>query len=199
MLKVGVTGGIGAGKTTVCKMFECLEVPVFYADDEGKRIMVEDRSVKNKVKALFGSESYHSDGTLNRKHIAFIVFNKPAELKKLNNIIHPIVRENALKWFKKHKASPYAIYEAALIFETGGEKMFDKVISVSAPKYMRIQRIRLRDGVRRKDVLARMARQMDQRVKDKKADIVIKNNLRKSLIKQVQDADYYLKKLSEKQ
>ena len=199
MLKVGVTGGIGAGKTTVCKMFECLEVPVFYADDEGKRIMVEDRSVKNKVKALFGSESYHSDGTLNRKHIAFIVFNKPAELKKLNNIIHPIVRENALKWFKQKKAHPYAIYEAALIFETGGENMFDKVISVSAPKYMRIQRIRLRDGVRRKDVLARMARQMDQRVKDKKADIVIKNNLRKSLIKQVQDADYYLKKLSEKQ
>ena len=188
MLKIGITGGIGSGKTTVCRVFETLGIPVFYADVVAKEIMVKDEILINGVKETFGKESYLEQGVLNNKHIAGIVFNDTTALEKLNALVHPAVFRAFDQWVATVSAdSPYILKEAALLFESGSYKMCDYNILVTAPLVNKISRVMLRDGVTEAQVQARMDKQFSDEQKLKLADFQIKNDESSSLILQVLD------------
>lgn len=183
MLKIGLTGGIGSGKTTVAKVFETLGIPVYYADDATKRLM----NLNNELKALiiqhFGEASY-KDGELNRKHIADIVFNNKEKLTLLNSITHPATIEDANKWIQQ-QSSPYIIKEAALLFETEAAKHLDYFIGVSAPLEIRIKRVMKRDGLSETEIINRINRQMDEKEKMSRCNFIINNNDEELVIPQV--------------
>ena len=185
MLKIGITGNIGSGKTTVSKIFEVLSIPVFYADDEAKKVMVNDTILIDELKRTFGDGSYFEDGSLNRKHIAGIVFNNDAELKKLNAIVHPAVFRAFDSWVLQYPNAPYILKEAALLFESTSFKMCDKSIMVTAPLEMRIQRVIQRDGLTKDEILSREAKQFSEEKKIALADHVIKNDNSELVIPQV--------------
>lgn len=186
MLKIGITGGIGSGKTTVCKVFETMGIPVFYADTVARQIMLTDALLIAGVKSTFGAESYTSEGVLNNKYIADIVFNHAAELAKLNALIHPAVFRAFDNWVKQVPAkSPYVLKEAALLFESGSYKMCDQNILVLTPAEIRLQRVMERDGLSAEQVKARMDKQLPDEEKIKLADHFIHNNETASLIIQV--------------
>jgi len=185
MLKVGITGNIGSGKTTVSKIFEILGVPVFYADDAAKHVMVEDATLIDALKAEFGKESYFNDGSLNRKHIAGIVFNNEAELAKLNAIVHPAVFRAFDNWVVNVKNAPYVMKEAALLFESSSYKMCDKAIMITAPLELRINRVMQRDSLSRAEIESRNARQFSEEKKIQLADFVIRNDDTELVIPQV--------------
>ena len=130
MLKIGITGGMGSGKTTVCKIFETLGIPIYYADERAKYLMTRDQQLIHKIKLIFGSEAYQEDYHLNRKFIADIAFKRPEKLKKLNEAVHPVVFEDGNLWHEKQKNVPYTIKEAALLFESGSYKTLDKIITI---------------------------------------------------------------------
>jgi dephospho-CoA kinase len=177
MFKVGITGNIGSGKTTVCKIFEVLGIPVFYADDEAKKVMVTDDLLIAGIKQTFGNESYFADGTLNRKHIAGIVFNNNNELIKLNALVHPAVFRSFDKWVLQFDSKvPYVLKEAALLFESDSYKMCDRTIMVSAPLDLRIKRVIGRDGISVEDVQSRNARQFAEEKKCAMANDLIIND-----------------------
>jgi dephospho-CoA kinase len=196
ILKVGITGGIGSGKSTVAKIFGLLGIPVFYADDAAKKLMNEDEDLKAKIISAFGTESYRS-GMLNRSFLAAKVFNNPAQLTLLNNIVHPATIADADRWMQKQTA-PYAIKEAALIFESGAEKWLDKVIGVYAPAPLRIQRVMERDGITADEVTARLNKQMGEDEKMRLCDYVINNDEQELLIPQVLKLDAILREESRK-
>lgn len=183
MLRVGITGGIGSGKSTVSKIFEVLGIPVYYADDASKRLMNEDETLKEKLRSIFGKETY-TDGQLNRAYLSSIVFNNPEKLSLLNSIIHPATIKDAEEWMLK-QTTPYAIKEAALIFESGSQQYLDKVIGVYAPAAVRIHRVMQRDNVTREEVLSRMNKQIDEEMKMRLCDYVITNDEQELLIPQV--------------
>ncbi|WP_184546228.1 dephospho-CoA kinase [Mucilaginibacter sp. FT3.2] len=185
MLKIGLTGNIGSGKTTVAKVFELLGVPVFYADDEAKKVMVTDVILIDAIKQTFGAESYFEDGSLNRKHIAAIVFNNAAELEKLNALVHPAVFRAFDSLEAKAKNAPYIIREAAILFESGSYKTCDRTLMVSAPLNKRIARVVHRDGVSTDEVTKREARQMPEDEKKKLADDIIINDDKQLVVPQV--------------
>jgi dephospho-CoA kinase len=185
MLKIGITGNIGGGKTTVSKIFEVLGVPVFYADDAAKKVMVEDPILIDALKEAFGVEAYFNDGTLNRKHIASIVFNDEAQLAKLNAITHPAVFRAFDTWVGQVKIAPYVIKEAALLFESTSYKMCDYSVMVTAPLELRIARVMQRDGFTRAEVESRNARQFSEEKKIGLADHVIRNDDTELVIPQV--------------
>jgi dephospho-CoA kinase len=185
MLKIGITGNIGSGKTTVSKIFEVLGIPVFYADDEAKKVMVNDAILIDDLKQTFGAQSYFEDGSLNRKHIAGIVFNNETELKKLNAIVHPAVFRAFDSWVPQFKNAPYVLKEAALLFESSSYKMCDRSIMVTAPFELRIARVMLRDGLSRDEILNREARQFSEEKKLQLADYAIKNDNTELVIPQV--------------
>src|SRR6185437_5146683 len=143
MLKVGITGGIGSGKSTVCHLFKCLEIPVFNADNAGRQLLEEDTFVIEQVISTFG-ENVLTNGKPDRKKIGGIVFNSPEKLAQLNAIIHPAVRKKYAEWTLEQTA-PYLIYEAAILFETGLYKQLDYTVLVTAPELLRIQRVMERD------------------------------------------------------
>ncbi len=179
MFKVGITGNIGSGKTTVCKIFEVLGIPVFYADDEAKKVMVKDIILVEGIKKTFGAESYLADGTLNRKHIAGIVFNNEEELVKLNRLVHPAVFRAFEVWvhqFKGRKDVPYVLKEAALLFESDSYKMCHRSLMISAPEKIRMRRVMLRDNVSEEEVQKRNSRQMSEEQKLDMANDVIIND-----------------------
>jgi dephospho-CoA kinase len=185
MLKIGITGNIGSGKTTVSRIFEVLGVPVFYADDAAKKVMVEDPILINSLKTEFGNESYFDDGSLNRKHIAAIVFNNEAELAKLNSIVHPAVFRAFDSWVSGIKNARYVMKEAALLFESSSYKMCDQTIMVTAPLELRIDRVMQRDGLTRAEIESRNARQFSEEKKIQLADFVIRNDDTELVIPQV--------------
>lgn len=186
MLKVGITGGIGSGKTTVCRIFETLGIPVFYADTVAKRIMVEDIMLIDGIKNAFGKESYFDDGNLNNKHISNIVFNDTEELAKLNRLVHPAVFRAFEHWAAALTIEmPYVIKEAALLFESGSYERCDLNILVIAPEQLKLDRVMQRDGVSADAVKARMDKQFTDRQKLKLTDHIIQNNENESLIEQV--------------
>jgi dephospho-CoA kinase len=183
MLKIGITGGIGSGKSTVSKVFEVLGIPVYYADIEAKKIMVENETVIRKIKECFGEQSY-VDAALNRKYLSTIVFNNPAKLELLNSIVHPVTLQHAEEWMQRQGA-PYCIKEAALIFESGLHEYLDKIIGVFAPVPLRIKRVMERDQFTAEEVKQRMNKQIDEDIKMRLCDYVIKNDEQELVIPQV--------------
>jgi dephospho-CoA kinase len=187
MLKIGITGNIGSGKTTVSKLFELIGIPVFYADDAAKMLMVTDEVLIAGVKQTFGAESYLEDKTLNRKHIADIVFKDEAQLAKLNALVHPAVFRAFDSWAKEEVKDdvPYVLKEAAVLFESSSYKFCDKTIMVTAPLELRVKRVMQRDNITRQEVLDREARQFPEDKKIKLADYIIKNDESELVIPQV--------------
>ena len=183
MLKVGLTGGIGSGKSTVAAIFEVLGIPVYYADAEAKKMMNEDEAIINTIKKIFGEESYQS-GKLNREYISSIVFSNPEKLKELNSIIHPTTISGALKWMNQ-QTTPYSIKEAALIFESYSEKDLDYIIGVTAPEEIRIKRAMMRDDISKEKVEARIKEQMNEVEKMNLCNFIINNDETILLIPQV--------------
>jgi dephospho-CoA kinase len=183
MLKIGLTGGIGSGKTTIAHIFEVLGIPVYYADDAAKRLMNEDELLKKQIIDSFGNESY-KDGKINRIFLAKEVFSSIEKTTKMNGIVHPITIADAEKWMQQ-QTTAYAIKEAALIFEAKAEKNLDLVIGVQSPLSLRIKRVMQRDNITEESVLARMQKQMDEDDKMSRCDFIIVNNEKELLIPQV--------------
>ena len=183
-LKIGITGGIGVGKSLVTKIFKILAVPTYDADKEAKDIMVRSEAVRAALLKTFGSEVYFEDGTLNRTWLSSRVFKDEAELQKLNAIVHPAVIKAAEDWAAAQSA-PYSLKEAALLFESGSYRSLDYCILVSSPEELRIQRVMQRDQVDEEEVRRRMSKQMPEKEKEALADFIIYNDDDHSLIKQV--------------
>ena len=189
MLRIGITGGIGSGKTTVAKIFEVLGVPVYYADDAAKRLMNEDESLQQNIIDHFGTSVFENK-QLNRSLLASMVFNNPEKLALLNSIVHPVTIDDAEKWMKQlatagEEEIPYAVKEAALIFESGAQKKLDYVIGVHAPYKLRLQRAMQRDGLSKEEIEVRMNRQMDETKKMNLCNFIITNDEEQLLIPQV--------------
>lgn len=191
MLIVGITGGIGSGKTTVCKIFEVLGIPVYYADQRAQEILVHNKNVVDKVKQLLGEEAYVNEA-LNKSYIAARVFSNPALLAQYNAIVHPVVAEDTLHWTSQYANKPYVLKEAALLIESGAHRMLDKLILVSAPLELRIQRVMQRDQTDRETVMRRIQHQMSEEEKRKYADFLIVNDGSTSIISQVLDIHHQL-------
>lgn len=170
---IGLTGGIGSGKSAVAQLFITHGVPVYIADVEAKKLM-QSQTILKKIKIIFG-DSVFDDKKINRAKLAAIVFKEPEKLAQLNAIIHPAVHEHFIKWVKKHRDYPYIIKEVAILFETGGEKYCDKVITVVAPASLRLQRVMKRDNATEEAVLARMNNQWTDEQRILKSDFVIEN------------------------
>lgn len=183
VLKIGLTGGIGSGKTTVAKIFELLGMPVFYADEASKRLYHTNEELRSSLKKHFGEDVYTND-QLNRSKLAAIVFNDPAKLELLNNLVHPLTIKDAEEWMQQQKV-PYIIKEAALLFEAGSAGGLDYIVGVSTPQHLRIKRVMDRDGITREEVLSRMKRQIDEEKKMLLCDFVIKNDEQELVIPQV--------------
>jgi len=173
MKQIGITGGIGSGKTTVANFFKEFGIPVYIADEEAKKLM--HRSpIKEELLELFGEKAYDSDNKLNRTYIASQVFNNKALLDKLNAIVHPRVAQDYKAWVEKQH-SAYVLYEAAILFETGKHKQFDYNILVTAPKQERISRLLQRDDTTEEEIKARMENQWSDQQKEKFADWIVEN------------------------
>jgi len=183
MLKVGLTGGIGSGKSTVAKLFEILQVPVYYADAASKRLYHTDAGLMAELKKHFG-EAIYTNGILNRTLLAQRVFNDPVQLALLNSLVHPPTIRDAEGWIQQQTA-PYIVKEAALLFESGSVRSLDIVVGVYAPQHLRIKRVMERDGLHRSEVLARMDRQLDESLKMKLCDFTITNDEQQAVIPQV--------------
>lgn len=183
MLKVGLTGGIGSGKTIVAEIFRVLGIPVFDADTAAREIMETDTSLIAAIKAAFGDETY-SGTKLNRKLLASKVFHDPFELEKLNALVHPAAIQAGLDWAAQQNA-PYVIKEAALMFEAGSAFNLQYVIGVTAPKSLRIKRVMERSSMTRDEILSRMSRQVDDSIKMRLCDYVIVNDEQQMVLPQV--------------
>lgn len=183
MLKVGVTGGIGAGKSIVCRVFATLGIPVFDADAAAKMLMEQDDALVSSISALFGNEVY-SNGKLNRELLAAKVFNNTSLLQQLNAIVHPATIAYGRNWMELQKA-PYAIKEAAIFFESGSHKEMDIMIGVFAPEDVRIKRVLTRPGMTRETVKQRIVNQMSDAEKMTLCDYIITNDGNVALIPQV--------------
>lgn len=189
---IGLTGGIGSGKSTVARYFEELGVPVYVADTEAKRIMDEPETIRE-VKQIF-EDDVLLDGKLDRKKIASIVFNNPDKLKKLNQIIHPKVKKDFKDWLEKHKNYSFIIKEVAILFETGTENDFDAIILVTAPEKTRIERVMKRDKLTESEVLERIKNQLPDEEKIKKSHYIIENMTKKETKNQVKELFILLNK-----
>ena len=184
-LQIGITGGIGSGKTLVSKIFACLGIPVYDADSHAKELMTTDGILVSQIKKEFGDLSYLSDGTLNRKYLSEVVFNKQERLDVLNKLVHPRVGENYTQWVKRHNNKAYVLKEAALLFEAGSYKTLDKIIVVHAPEEVRIKRVMHRDGRAEQQVREIIRKQMSEEEKLKRADFIIHNDESSLIIPQV--------------
>ena len=194
MLKVGLTGGIGSGKSVVAEIFKVLGIPVFDADSVAKEIMEKDEELIGKIKLEFGEETY-TGRKLNRKILADKVFNDAYQLEKLNALVHPAAIKAGLDWAEQQTAS-YVIKEAALMFEAGSAFNLQYVIGVSAPKSLRIKRVMERSNMTRDEVLTRMSRQIDDKIKMRLCDFVIVNDEQQLLTTQVLELDKKLRSLA---
>ncbi len=181
----GITGGIGSGKSTVCKMFEILDAPVFNADLAAKNLLDSDPELKEAIQSLFGHEIYLPGGKLDRKKLASIIFTQPESLQQVNKLVHPVVRKEFARWVEKHKQSSYVIHEAAILFESGFFRMMDFTIHISAPEEQRISRVMKRDNISEKQVRERMRNQWTDDQKAGLADFNLKNDNRIFLIPEI--------------
>ncbi|TBR20410.1 MAG: dephospho-CoA kinase [Chitinophagaceae bacterium] len=197
MLKIGLTGGIGSGKTTVAQIFEVLGIPVYYADKEAKRLMTSNHQLKLELIKNFGAEIYEN-GKLKSALLASIVFKDSQKLNLLNSLVHPATLLDAREWMEK-QTTPYSIKEAALIFEAGASEKLDFIIGVSAPEHIRIKRVMERDGISKEEVEKRLSNQLDENEKIKRCHFVVVNDEKELLTPQILKLhQYFLDKVLEK-
>lgn len=186
MLKVGITGGIGAGKTIVTRLFALLGVPVYDSDARAKWVMHHNPKLRQELLAAYGPETFTASGDLDRAYLAKQVFNHPEKLAQLNSLVHPHVRSDFEQWAALHAAKPYVLKEAALMYESEAWKQMDQIITVTAPLELRLKRLLLRDTHRTEaDIKAIMAKQLSEEEKISRADHVIHNSDSQLLIPQV--------------
>lgn len=185
MIRVGITGGIGSGKSSIAHMFELLKVPVYYSDVQAKLLMTQNKDLKHKLKDLLGSECYEASGALNRAYIAEKIFNNQSLLEQVNAIVHPAVEAHFEAFCENHKAEKYVLKEAAILIETGAFKALDKLILVTMREEDRISRIMQRDNSKREEVQAKIAKQWPDKKKAKFADYILENNNEALLIPQI--------------
>jgi len=183
--KVGITGGIGSGKTSVCKVFETLGIPVYYADVQAKRLMNTDPELKASIEGYFGSDVYQA-GALNSQKLANIIFNDTSALEMINQWVHPAVARDFDRWCAL-QTSPYVLEEAAIIFESGIAQRFQKVILVTAPENIRIERVCARDNVTPESIKKRMGQQWSDEKKRALSDFIIENDNIRPIIPQVME------------
>ncbi|MEN2283964.1 dephospho-CoA kinase [Algoriphagus sp. SE2] len=184
-LLVGLTGGIGSGKSTVAKIFQILGIPTYFADDRAKWLMANEPELILEIKSNFGSESYLNDGSVNRTYLSKEVFSDPEKVKKINSLVHPSVGRDFKSWVSKQN-SPYVLKEAALIFESGSNLELDYVINVSSPLKVRVARVLMRDRYRTEEHINQIIdQQLPDEYKNKMSDFIIKNVDNKLLIPQV--------------
>jgi dephospho-CoA kinase len=182
---IGITGGIGSGKSLICKVFSILEIPVYDADSRAKSLMNHDLVLKESIQNLLGEQAYTPTGEYNRAWVASQVFNNPELLKQLNAFVHPRVRQDSLSWVQRNFKAPFLLYEAALMKAAGDGNFFDKVIMVNAPVELRIKRVQMRDNRTEQEIRDIMARQISDEERFKIADYVIENDEKHSVLEQV--------------
>ena len=186
MLKVGLTGNIGSGKTIVAGIFTTLGVPVFHADKEARKLFSNEGTRKS-IREIFGPGVFSPSGEVIRPVLAEVAFSNPKLLNELNALIHPQVRDNYKQWCFQHSDSPYTLYEAAILFESGHYKEMDKVICVTAPEQIRVKRVMERDHLTVQEIEKRMANQWEEEKKIRLSDYVIRNDETCSVIMQVME------------
>ncbi len=185
MKLIGLTGGIGSGKSLVSSVFYKLGIPIYNADYEAKKLSNSDCIIKNELTKLFGKSIYTNKNEINKKLLSSIIFNDKDALNKVNSIIHPIVRQHFINWTNNYKNKKYIIKEAAIMFESGAYKDMDSIITISAPIDIRIKRVIKRDNVERKQVENRIKNQMNEEERIKKSDYIIYNDEKKLLLAQI--------------
>ncbi len=183
MLKVGVTGGIGSGKSTVSRFFSALGVPVYDSDQRAKSLMQHNDSIKSKIKIEFGDNTYYKN-ELNRSYLAEIVFKNESKLKQLNAIVHPVVKTDFINWLSQNSNAKFIIKEAAIMIESGAYKDLDKLIVVNASRDQKIKRIKQRDQLSLEDIENRIQNQLSDEIRNQYADFIIDNNSGKKELKQ---------------
>ena len=186
MLKIGITGNIGSGKTTICRVFEHFGIPVFYSDQEAKKCY-DSQNVKDKLLLLFGKEIFTENHDVDTKKLAQIVFNNPNLLQELNKIIHPIVLENFEKWCKKHKNNAYVLLESAVLYSCKLTHLFDKIILVDAPLPLIIERVIQRDSISYDEIMKRLNIQSFTNLESIKPNYIIFNNEKQLVLPQIID------------
>lgn len=191
--KVGITGGIGSGKSVVCRLFHLLGIPVFDADTEAKRLMMVDPQLVSAIRGAFGADVYGENGVLNRSYLAAQVFGNEKQLARLNALVHPVVIQAGEEWASKQQHVPYVVKEAALLFESGSFKLNDYNVLVTAPITVRIERVVKRDHISAAQVEARMERQWPDEKKKALADGVVINDGTQALIPQVLKLDQFFR------
>ena len=183
MLKVGVTGGIGSGKSTVSRFFSALGVPVYDSDQRAKSLMQYNDSIRSKIKIEFGDNAYHKN-ELNRSYLAEIVFKNESKLKQLNAIVHPVVKTDFINWLSQNSNAKLIIKEAAIMIESGAYKDLDKLIVVNASRNQKIKWIKQRDHLSLDDIENRIQNQLSDEIRNQYADFIIENNSSKMELKQ---------------
>lgn len=185
-INIGITGGIGAGKSTVCKLFNMLGIPVYNADDQAKALMTRDQNIITAIKKNFGNEAYLPNGQLNRTYLGKSLFKDDKQLKIINEIVHPAVAEDFEKWKNGHEDKPYLVKEAALLIESGSYKLLDYLITVTSPLNTRIERVLSRDAHRTKEHIREIiSKQLSDEERIAKSDFIITNDKQTLLIPQV--------------
>lgn len=198
MKKIGITGGIGSGKSTVCRIFETLGIPVYDADTQAKKIMITDMAVKCQIRELIGKDAYYRNGKLNKDYVSSKIFSNKSLLQGISQIVHPAVNNDSLRWMEQHKLNkmiPYVIKEAALLIESGNYKALDKLIVVTCPEGIRIQRVIDRDKLTYEEVKRKVDSQIAESEKLRFADFIIVNDGTMSIIQQVRTIHIQLTKI----
>jgi dephospho-CoA kinase len=185
MIIVGITGGIGSGKSVICTIFKSLSVPVYDADQEAKNLYEKYPELVEKIKQEISDEVFDKNGKVDRKKLAELIFSDPDKLKKINSLVHPFVRKDFKKWCETKESHAYVIKEAAILFESGAYKDCDKVISVVSPVELRVQRVRERDRKTKAEVEKIIENQMTDEERSKRSDFIIRNDETEMLIAQV--------------
>jgi dephospho-CoA kinase len=184
MIKIGITGGIGSGKSMVCKIFQCLNTPVYYADIEAQKLINSNQEIIKELTETFGNEIYLKDKTLNKPLMAKLIFGNSENLKKVNSVVHPKIKADFNKWAEKQSCK-YVIEEAAVLLENNNEHGLDYVVTVYSSEELRIKRVKKRDDISEEEIIKRMQSQLSEEEKLKLADFIIYNNDKDLLIPQV--------------